>query len=104
MGVGFAGQRKVVFFPGQESLALIGEAEVLILLADADYRVSAEIGLFNLVEGMGVIALRKTGNQEFTFDFHMGKPPCCDCRLVDFTNYFYYFHFTIISFNSFPEK
>ena len=48
MGVGFAGQRKVVFFPGQESLALIGEAEVLILLADADYRVSAEIGLFNL--------------------------------------------------------
>mgnify|MGYP000376315920 CR=1 FL=1 len=63
MGVGFAGQRKVVFFPGQESLALIGEAEVLILLADADYRVSAEIGLFNLVEGMGVIASGRQGTR-----------------------------------------
>ena len=104
MGVGLPGQGEVVFLPGQESLALVGEIEAVILLTDADHRFRAEIGLFNLVEGMGVIALRKTGDQEFTFDFHMGKPPCCDCRLVDFTKYFYFFHFTIISFNSFPEK
>ena len=63
MGVGFPGQGEVVFLPGQESLALVGEIEAVILLTDADHRFRAEIGLFNLVEGMGVIASGRQGTR-----------------------------------------
>ena len=70
MGVGFFCQWEIIFLSGEKSFGLVGEVAGIVLFTYPDYRLCAEVGLFDLMTGEKLVVFRRGRDKKFTFDFH----------------------------------